>query len=71
VIVLWTAGALTHALVQLGEVERARVLGEDTLQRCRRVLASEHPIAQYLVQAVSTRQLLGDDAAADRPDPQP
>jgi hypothetical protein len=70
-IVLWTASALTHALVQLGEVEPARALGEDTLQRCRRVLAPEHPIAQYLMQAASIKQLLGDDAAAARPDPQP
>ena len=70
-IVLWTASALTHALVQLGEVEPARALGEDTLQRCRRVLATEHPIAQYLMQAASIKQLLGDDAAAARPDPQP
>jgi tetratricopeptide (TPR) repeat protein len=70
-IVLWAASALTHALVRLGEVEPARALGADTLQRCRRVLAPDHPIAQYLVQAVSIDQLLGDDAAADRPDPQP
>jgi hypothetical protein len=70
-IVLWAASALTHALVRLGEVEPARALGADTLQRCRRVLAPDHPIAQYLMQAVSIDQLLGDDAAADRPSPQP
>ena len=70
-IVLWAASALTHALVQRGEVEPARALGEDTLLRCRRVLAADHPIVQYLLQAVSIDQLLGDDAAAARPDPQP
>ncbi|ADB73956.1 hypothetical protein Gobs_1209 [Geodermatophilus obscurus DSM 43160] len=36
------AAALTLALVGLGEVEPARALGEDTLQRCRRVFGPDH-----------------------------
>jgi hypothetical protein len=47
---LCTAGALTHALAQSGEVAAARVLGEDTLPRCRRVLGPDHPITLYLTQ---------------------
>ena len=45
------AGALTLALVSLGEVEQARGLGEDTLQRCSRALSPNHPITLYLTTA--------------------
>jgi hypothetical protein len=38
------AGALTGALVRLGEAESARSLGDDTLRRCHRVLGPDHPI---------------------------
>ena len=38
------AAALTHALGGLGEAEPARALGQDTLQRSRRVLGPDHPI---------------------------
>ena len=67
-ISLWAAGALTSALAQLGEAESARALGQDTLQRSRRVLGPDHPIMLYRTQAVSSGHLLfGDDAAADLP----
>jgi hypothetical protein len=33
---------LTGALFLLGEAERARALGEDTLHRCRRMLGPDH-----------------------------
>jgi hypothetical protein len=39
---LSAAAALTLALVGLGEAEPARALGEDTLQRCRRVFGPDH-----------------------------
>jgi hypothetical protein len=66
-ITLMAAAALALALVQLGEVESARVLGEDTLQRGRRVLGSDHPITLYLVQVAGIGHLvLGDDAVGDR-----
>jgi len=32
------------ALLERGESEPARALGQDTLQRCRRVLGPDHPI---------------------------
>jgi hypothetical protein len=41
---LRTAGALTGALARLGEAKPARALGEDTLQRCRRVVGADHLI---------------------------
>jgi hypothetical protein len=57
-ITLRTATALTEALVLLGEVELARALGEDILQRCRRRFGPEHPITLYLTQVarISGRQ---------------
>jgi len=45
------AAALTLALISAGEEEPARTLGEDTLQRCRRVLGHDNPITMYLTQA--------------------
>jgi ABC-type arginine/histidine transport system permease subunit len=64
---LRAAGALTGALVRLGEAEAARALGEDTLQRCRRVLGPDHSITLYLTQVASIGHLvLGDEAVADR-----
>jgi hypothetical protein len=36
------AGALTHALVQLGEAESAHALAQDSQQRCRRELGPDH-----------------------------
>jgi hypothetical protein len=36
-----------------GEAEPARVLGEDTLRRCRRVLGPDNRIALYLTQVAS------------------
>jgi hypothetical protein len=48
---LWAAAALTLALISAGEEEPARTLGEDTLQRCRRVLGPDNPITMYLTQA--------------------
>ena len=56
---------MTLALAQLGEVEPAQVLGENTLQRARQAFDPNHPITLYLTQAASSG-LLGDDAAADR-----
>jgi hypothetical protein len=46
-ITLGTAGALTLALARLGEAESGRVLGQDTLERCRRVLGLNHPITLW------------------------
>jgi hypothetical protein len=61
---------LTLALDRLGEAEAARALGEDTLQRSRRVLGPDSPIASYLTQAASGgHPMPGGDAGADRPDP--
>jgi hypothetical protein len=41
------AGALTAALVELGEAQPAYTLGQDTLDRCRQALAPEHPITLW------------------------
>jgi hypothetical protein len=52
----------------MGEAEPGRVLGQDTLQRCRRALGPDHPITLYLTQNASIGHLrLGGDAAADSP----
>ncbi|MGH3833207.1 MAG: FxSxx-COOH system tetratricopeptide repeat protein [Pseudonocardiaceae bacterium] len=40
---LQTASGLSFNLWELGQHERARELGEDTLARCRRVLGEDHP----------------------------
>ena len=49
-------------------MEPARALGEDTLQRSRRVFDPDDPITLYLAEAVSSGHLLpGDDTAADQP----
>ena len=59
--------ALTVAFVRLGDVEPARTLAKDTLQRCRRVLGPNHRVTLYLTQVASTGDLMLDgDAAADR-----
>ena len=42
----------------MGEAEEARALGEDTLQPCHRVLGPDHPITEYLTQAISNGQLM-------------
>jgi hypothetical protein len=48
-------------------VGTARALGEDTLQRSRRVFGPDNPITPYLTQAVGIgHSVLGGDAAADR-----
>jgi hypothetical protein len=42
-------------------------LGEDTLQRCRRVLGPDQPSTLYLAQVVGIGHLVhGDDAVGDR-----
>jgi hypothetical protein len=65
-ITLGAASVLTGALLLVGEAEPARALGQDTLQRCRRVLGPDHPITLYLTQDGSIGHLmLGGDAAAD------
>jgi hypothetical protein len=43
------------ALFSVGETEPARVLGEDTLARCRRALGENNPITLYVVQALHLR----------------
>jgi hypothetical protein len=63
-VTLWAAAALTHALDRLGEAEPARVLGQDTLQRCHRVLGPEHPITACVAQAASSGPLRPCDGAA-------
>jgi hypothetical protein len=43
------------------EAEAARALGEDTLQRCRRVLGPDHPITLWAAAALTTALgLLGE-----------
>jgi Tetratricopeptide repeat len=65
-ITLWAAAALTSALFSVGEAASARALGEDTLQRSRRVLGPDHAITLRLTQAAGTGQLLlGDEAVGD------
>jgi Tetratricopeptide repeat len=62
------ATALTIALNQLGEAEPARALGEDTLQRCRRLFGPGHPLTLCLTQDAGILHLgLGGDAAEDGP----
>jgi hypothetical protein len=62
------AAALTHALVMLGEAKPARALGEDTLQRCRRVLGPDHPATQLLTQVAGIgHRMLEEEAAEDHP----
>jgi hypothetical protein len=59
---------LTDALIAVGAAKPARALGEDTLQRSRRVLGPDHPITLFLTQTASSGHLqLGGDAAADGP----
>ncbi len=57
--------SVADALRELGQYERARLLGEDTLTRCRRVLGNDHPItlrsATYL--AATLRELGQHEAA--------
>jgi hypothetical protein len=50
---MWAAAALTLALVQLGQAESARALGEDTLQRSRRVLGPDHLLSLWAAVAVT------------------
>jgi hypothetical protein len=50
---LVAAAALAMALFSLGEMEPARLLGEDTLARSRRVLGENNPITLYVAQAIS------------------
>jgi hypothetical protein len=65
-ITLTAAGALTHALVELGEVKPARALSQDTLQRSRRLFGPDHPITLFLAQATGIGHLMqSDDAVAD------
>ena len=50
---LLAAAALSLALVELGETEPARSLGEDTLQRCRRVFGPDHAITLWAARALT------------------
>ena len=50
---LVAARGLTEALLSMWKAEPARVLGQDTLQRCHRVLGPDHPITLYLTRAGS------------------
>jgi hypothetical protein len=69
-ITLLTRESVTSVRDSRGEAEPGRALGEDTLQRCRRVLGPDHPITLYLAQvAVTAAPLLGDDAAEDDQSP--
>jgi hypothetical protein len=52
---LFSAAVLTLALVALDEAEQARRLGQDTLDRCRRVLGPDHLITLTLAQALNSR----------------
>jgi hypothetical protein len=58
---LVSAAALTLTLDQLGQGEPARALGQDTLQRSRRVLGPNHPITLYLIQVAGIGHLVLDD----------
>ncbi|WP_448610819.1 tetratricopeptide repeat protein [Geodermatophilus sp. URMC 60] len=50
----------------MGETQSARALAEDTLERSRRALGSDHPITLYLTQDAGIGHLvLGDDAVGD------
>ncbi len=61
---------LVLPLDRLGEGEPARVLGEDTLQRCRGVLGPDHLITRYLARvAVTDHPPLEDETAEDDPSP--
>jgi len=67
---LVAAIGLNATLHLLDETEQARDLGEDTLQRCRRVLGPDHPFTLYLARVpVTDYPPLGDDAAEDDPSP--
>ncbi len=64
---LLAAAALTFTLDQLGQAALARALGQDTLQRSRRVLGPDHLIKLYLTQDADIGHLvLGDEAVGDR-----
>ena len=47
---LVSAVALTLALVDLGEPEQARWLGQDTVEWCRRMLGPDHPTTLLVAQ---------------------
>ena len=60
-----SAAALTIILSQLDEPELARALGEDTLQRCRRVLGPDHLITLTAAATLTfTLAQLGEAEAA-------
>jgi hypothetical protein len=62
--------AAEHLGVRLGEAELARALGQETLQRRRRVLGPDHPSTLYMAQVAATDPPpLGDEAAEDDPSP--
>jgi hypothetical protein len=61
------AAALTVILAHVGKAEAARALGQDTLQRCHRVLGPEHPITLYLTQVADIDRRTSGNAAADSP----
>lgn len=58
-----SAVALTLALVDLGEPEQARWLGQDTVEWCRRMLGPDHPTTLLVAQiaGVSHSPTVADD----------
>ena len=50
------------ALAQLGEAEPARALGEDTLQRCRRVFGPDHLSTLWAATALTEALVLLGEA---------
>jgi hypothetical protein len=57
---------LIHALVQLGEAQPARALGEDTLQRCRRVYGPDHSVTLTAAAALTSPLVQVGDAEPAR-----
>jgi hypothetical protein len=57
---------LIYALVQVGEAEPARALGEDTLQRCRRVFGRDHSVTLTAAAALTGALVQMGDAEPAR-----
>ena len=63
---LTAAASLTVILVQLGEAEPARRLGEDTLRRSRQVLGPDQVITLWAAGALALALTLLDEAEPAR-----
>ena len=60
------ANLLTFVIDQVGEVEPARTLGQDTLERCRRALGPDHLFTLWAAAALTGALVLLGEAEPAR-----